>query len=177
MDGPNFDPVMGEEVRVHNRPGLFKIIRVQPFVWTARPELENLSVREMGLDTVDLKQDGSNSLLHGVPWFLLEFDEVRSVRRAIEWLKTNPDGKKFPDYIVDYEVNARDDHAGNPSIFVRFLVNQDYLYGEDGHPSHENIAALNEFTFKVQQVLLGLELDRWTYVQTGEARRELDVAS
>jgi hypothetical protein len=56
------------------------------------------------------------------------------------------------------------------------LVDPDYFY-ENGRASQGKIVALNKFTYDVQQVLLGLELNRWTYVQTGEARRALDVAS
>jgi hypothetical protein len=115
--------------------------------------------------------------LPAIPWYRLNYvDETCAVRHAIEWLKTNPDGRKYPGYVIDYEVKAGNDHAGNPSIFVRFLVDPDYFY-ENGRASQEKIAALNEFTFGVQQVLSGLGLDSWTYVQTGEARRALDVAS
>jgi hypothetical protein len=126
---------------------------------------------------VDLKRTGNDSRVRNVPWTWLEYvDETRPVRRAIEWLKTNPDNRPYPAYIVNYELEARNDHAGDPSIFVRFLVDSDYFY-ENGRASQERIAALNEFTYQVQQVLLGLDLDRSTYVQTGQARRALDVAS
>jgi hypothetical protein len=175
MDGLNFDPYVGQEVRVLGRPGVFRILHVY------RPGKEhpnpNLRTPEGLSGTVDLQREKDGFALPGIPWYRLNYaDETGPVHHAIEWLKTNPDGKKYPDYIVDYEVSTSDDHAGNPSIFVLFLVDPDYFY-ENGRASQGKIVALNKFTYDVQQVLLGLELNRWTYVQTGEARRALDVAS
>jgi hypothetical protein len=173
----NFDPIIGEEVCVLGRMEFFKIINVQPSCRIAPPNLQNIAAGALGLGTVDLQILGNNTILEGVPWALLQYnDETRPVRRTIEWLKTNPDGRRYPDYIVDYEVETGNDHAGNPSIFVRFLVDPDYFY-ENGQASQEKIAQLNEFTDEVQQTLLSLGLNRWTYVRAGEARRELDVAS
>ena len=176
MDGPNFDPVEGEEVRVEGYPGLFRIAQVhsplRSFPGMAPSGLAGMvTLESVGFGATQQRR------LDGIPWTSLRYtDESRPVRRAIEWLKTNPDGKKFPEYVVNYEVKVGDDHAGNPSIFVRFLVDPDYFY-ENGRPSQENIAALNKFTFEVQQFLLGLDLDRWIFVRSGEARRALDVAS
>jgi hypothetical protein len=141
------------------------------------PGLENNPIGAEGGRTVVLKRVGSDSIVRNVRWASLQYvDEAGQVRHAIEWLKTNPENRQFPDYIVDYEIETGSDHAGNPSIFVRFLVDPDYLY-ENGHASKEKIAALNEFVFEVQQILLGLGLDRWTYVRSAEAQRTLDVAS
>jgi hypothetical protein len=178
MANLNFDPVVGEEVRILGRAGLFKIVRVdRPDVRIAPPNARDIAAGALGLGTVDLQIVGSDSVVQDVPWALLQFDdEARPVRRAIEWLSTDPDNLKHPSYIVDYEIEAKNDHAGNPSIFVRFLVDPDFFY-ENGRPSQENIDALNEFTFEVKQILLGLGLERWIYVQTGVARRTLDVAS
>ena len=179
------DPVVGLEVRLHGDRGLFEIIAVHPPNSITIPAgSENFSHQGAeGGRTVDLKRLRSDSHffspIQDVPWSNLQYvddSEIWPVRHAIEWLKTNPDGRVYPDYIVDYEVEARDDHAGNPSIFVRFLVDPDYLH-ENGRASEERITALNEFTYQVQQVLLGLDLDRWTYVQAGQTRRALDVAS
>jgi hypothetical protein len=126
---------------------------------------------------VDLKRDEDGLGLPAVPWYRLRYvDDTGPVRHAVEWLKTNPDGRKYPDYIVDYEVETGTDHAGNPSIFVRFSVDPDYFY-ENGRASQEKIAKLNEFTYGFQQTLLSLGLSRWTYVRANEARRTLDVAS
>ena len=175
MDDLNLNPVVGEEVRWGYQPGVFRIVRVrQPGDELPNP---NLRTPVSGMGTVDLRREGSDIIHEGVPWAVLQYvDEPRPVCRAIEWLKTNPDNRQYPGYIVDYEVEARNDHAGNPSIFVRFFVDPDYFY-ENGRASQERIAALNEFTYQVQQVLLGLDLDRWTYVQAGQTRRALDVAS
>ncbi len=180
------DPVVGLEVCIRGDRGLFEIIAVHPPNSTTIPEGWE-SFAHLGAEggrTVDLKRLRSDSHLfspiQGVPWSQLQYvdeSETWPVRHAIEWLKTNPDRRKFPDYIDGYEVEDGDDHAGNPSIFVRFFIDSDYFYEKNGRASEERIAVLNEFTFEVQQVLLGLGLDRLTYVQTGVARRALDVAS
>jgi len=175
MDGLNFDPYVGQQVRVLGRPGVFRIIHVyQPSEEHPNP---GLRTSEGLLGTVDLKREEDGFGLPAIPWYRLNYiDDTDRVRHAIEWLKTNPGGRPYPGYVVDYEVETGNDHAGNPSIFVRFLVDPDYFY-ENGRPSQERIAALNEFTYQVQQTLLGLGLFRWTYVRAGEARRALDVAS
>jgi len=180
-----FDPVVGLEVRLRGDRELFEIIAVHPLNSTAIPEGWQ-SFAQMGAEggrTVDLKRLRSDSPyfspIQGVPWSHLQYvddSEIWPVRHAIEWLKTNPDGRQYPDYIVDCEIEARNDQSGNPSIFVRFLVEPDYFY-ENGSPSKRKMAALSEFSFEVEQVLLGLNLDRWTYVQSGVARRALDAAS
>src|SRR5271167_5017577 len=181
MEGPNFEPVLGEEVRfkdtLQKRPGIFKIIGVH----SANDKLaqsDPLSVYgRFGLATVDLRPEGKGLDLPFMPLEFLEYvDETRNVRRTVEWLKTNPDSRKYPDYIVAYEVKAGDDHAGNPSIFVRFFVDPDYFY-ENGRASQEKIAALNEFLDDVRKELLCSDPDRWIYVRAGEAQRTLDVAS
>jgi hypothetical protein len=175
MEGPNFDPRVGEEVRNGFRPGIFKIARVRP-AGEEHPN-QNLHTPETIFGTVDLRQEGSGFELPGIPWDRLDYvDETRSVRRTIEWLKTSPDGRKYPDYIVDYEVTAEDDHAGNPSIYVRFLVDPDYFF-KNGKASEEKVAKLNAFLEDVRKELLYLDLDRWPYVRAGQARKVLDVAS
>lgn len=175
MDDLNLDPIVGEEVRVRYRPGVFRIVNVY------RPGEEhpnpNLRTSEGRLGTVDLKREEDGFSLPAIPWHRLNFvDETRPVRRAIEWLKTNPEGGKYPDYVVDYEVTAGDDHAGNPSFFVRFFVDRGYIY-ENGRPSEEKVAKLNGFLDEVRSTLNLLDLDRWTYVRAAESRRALDVAS
>ena len=175
MEGPNFDPVVDEEVRVGFRPGIFRIVQVHP-LGEEHPN-PNLDTTQSIFGTVDLRQKGSGFALPAIPWHLLKYvDETRFVRRTIDWLKTSPDGRKYPDYIVDYEVKDGEDHEGNPSIFVRFLVDPDYFY-ENGHASQEKVAALNEFLDGVRDELLSLDLGRWISVQAGQARRALDVAS
>jgi len=177
MDGPNFDPVIGEEVRVQGQSGLYKIIGVDRAV--VRFAMPGMPVITDGSNVVSLRREGRNTLdvIGGVPWTSLVYvDETRAVRRVIEWLKTNPDDLHYPENIGGYEIEARNDHAGNPSIFVRFLADTDYFY-ENGRTSQERIATLNKFTFEVEQILLGLGLDRWIYVRFGEVRRALEVAS
>jgi hypothetical protein len=175
MDGLSFDPVVGQEVCVLGRPGVFRIIHVyQPGEEHPNP---NLRTQEGQSGTVDLKREEDGFGLPAIPWYRLTYvDDTGRVLHAIEWLKTNPDGRKYPDYIVDYEIETGSDHAGNPSIYVRFFVDPEYFY-ENGRPSEEKIASLNGFLYDVQQILLGLGLDRWTYVRSAEARRTLDVAS
>jgi hypothetical protein len=165
----NFDPVRGEEVRVKGRPGLFRIICVR------RPgeDHPNLNLRtfETREGTVDLRREGNDFDLPGIPWHRLDFvDETRPVRRAIEWLKENP-VVPFPDYVLDYQVEARNDHQGNPAFYVRFFVEP------DDQPPHEKIKELNRFLDSVSTMLLSLGLDRWPYVQVSEKRSLLDVAS
>jgi hypothetical protein len=175
MDGLNFDPYVGQEVRVLGRPGVFRVERVYgPSEGHPNPHLRT----EEGLSgTVDLKRVKDGFELPAIPWYRLKYvEETDPVRHAIKWLETNPDNRRYPDSIVDYEVEAKNDHAGNPSIYVRFLVDQDYFY-ENGRPAQERIAALSKFTFEVEQVLLGLDLDRWIYVGSGVTRRALDAAS
>ncbi|MGA2252448.1 hypothetical protein [Terracidiphilus sp.] len=171
----NFDPVQGEEVRVEGRPGIFRIKRVyQPGEKHPNP---NVRTSEGSLGTVDLKQEQTGFDLPGIPWHRLVYvDEARPVRRVIEWRKKNSKGNSYPCYIVHYDVESGEDHDGNPSIFVRFLADRDYLY-ENGRLSEKKIAELNEFLDEVRRELIGLDLDRWIYVRAGEAQRELDVAS
>lgn len=175
MDGLSFDPMVGQEVAVLGRMGVFRITHVyQPGEEHPNP---NIRTPEGRLGTVDLKREDDGFALPAISWFRLRYlDETGPVRHAIEKLKTSPDRRNYPDYIVGYEVETGSDHASNPSIFVRFLVDPDYFY-ENGRPSEEKIDALNAFIYQVQQVLLGLGLDRWTYVRAAEARRALDVAS
>jgi hypothetical protein len=170
MDGPNFDPRVNDKVYFEN--GLFKITNVVPCI-------DNY--RTTGFyGWVDLEDPITGFKREHVPVALgsLKYvdDEVRTVRRVIEWLETSPNGRKYPDYIDDYEIETGNDHAGNPSIYVRFLVDPDYIF-ENGKASEEKVAALNAFLYDVRQTLLGLGLDRWTYVRAGQARKVLDVAS
>jgi len=175
MEGPNFDPVVDEEVRVGFRPGIFKIIQVHP-PGEEHPN-QNLHTPQSIFGTVDLRQKGKGFALPAIPWHLLKYvDETRFVRRTIDWLKTSPDGGRYPGYIDGYEVRDGEDHEGNPSIFVHFFVKPDYFY-ENGHASEEKVAALNEFLDGVRDELLSLDLERWISVRAGEARRALDVAS
>ena len=176
MDYLNLDPAVGEEVRVRYRPGVFRITQV----YRPGEEHPNFHLRtdEGRLNgTVDLRREADGFSLPAIPWNRLTFvDETRPVRRAIDWLKTSPEGQKFPDYVVGYEVTAGDDHAGESAFFVRFIVDPDYLY-RDPWPPNEKIAELNKFMEQVQTELLSLDLGRWIYVRAGEARRALDVAS
>ena len=175
MEGPNFNPVVGEGVRVGFRPRIFKITQVRT-PGEEHPN-QNLQTSQSMFGTVDLRQNGNGFSVPAIPWQLLKYvDETRFVRRTIDWLKTSPDGRQYPDYIVDYEVKEGEDHEGNPSIFVRFFVDPDYFY-ENGHASMEKIAELNKFLDGVRDELLSLDLERWISVGSGEARRALDVAS
>lgn len=158
MANLNFDPVVGEVVNTPGHfGGPFKIVAVHP---TTRA----------GLGSVDLEQMENGHLLEGVPWSMLLFDETRRVRRAIEWLKENP-VVPFPDYVLDFQVEARDDHQGNPAFYVRFIVEP------DDQPSPAKIKELNRFLDSVTTLLLSLSLDRWPYVQVSAKRSLLDVAS
>ena len=169
MDNVNLDPVVGEEVRWAYQPGVFRIVRVR-YPGQEHPN-PNLRTPLSGLGTVDLKREGSGFIYESVPWGVLQFvDETRPIRRAIEWLKENP-AVPFPDYVLDYQVEARDDHQGNPAFYVRFFVEP------DDQPSSEKIKGLNRFLDSVSTMLLSLGLDRWPYVQVSEKRSLLDVAS
>ena len=172
----NFDPVRGEEVRVKGRPGVFRIDKVyQPGEVHPNP---NLRTQELLSGAVDLKREDNKFNLPGIAWNRLDYvDETRPVRRAIEWLKTKPEGRTYPDYVVDYEVTAGDDHAGNSAIFVRFFVDPDYFRRDAWPPSEKKVTELNQFLDEVRTELRSLDLDRWIYVRAGEARGALDVAS
>jgi hypothetical protein len=181
MEGPNFDPALGEKVRfkesLQKRPGIFTIVGVHGANdKLAQSDPLNVYGR-FGMTTVDLRPEGKGLDLAFMPLDSLQYvDETRDVRRTIEWLKTSPDNRKYPDYIVDYEVQASEDHEGRPSIFVRFFIDSDYFY-ENGRASKEKVVALNEFLDAVRDELISLDLDRWISVRVGEARRALDVAS
>lgn len=157
MANLNFDPIIGEEVHTPGHyGGPFRIVAVHP-------------TTHSGLGTVDLKQTGNDHLVSGVPWTMLLFDETRPIRRAIEWLKENP-VVPYPDYVIDYQVEAKDDHQGNPAFYVRFIVEP------DDQPSREKIKELNRFLDSVTTLLLSLGLDRWPYVHVAEKRSLVDVA-
>jgi len=171
----NFDPRVGEEVRVLGRPGLYKVVRVYTMSPTATWRTEgDIGPPSSALELmfVDLKSEESGNVLRGVPAYSerLKFDETRPVHRAIEWLKENP-VVPFPDYVLDYKVEAKDDHQGSPAFYIRFFVEP------DDQPSPERIKELNRFLGSVSTMLLGLGLERWPYVQVSEKRSLLDVAS
>jgi len=123
------------------------------------------------LTFVDLKSEETGEVLTDVPAYSerLRFDETRPVRRAIDWLRENP-VVPFPGYVLDYKVEARDDHQGNPAFYVRFFVEP------DDQPSPEKITEINRFLGSVQTMLLSLGLDRWPYVQVSEKRSLINVA-
>jgi hypothetical protein len=169
MDNVNLDPAVGEEVRWGYQPGVFRVVRVRlPGDEHPNP---NLRTPLSGLGTVDLQREGSHFIHESVPWGVLQYvDETRPIRRAIEWLRENP-VVPFPDYFLDYQVEAKNDHQGNPAFYVRFFVEP------DDQPSPEKIDEINRFLGSVQTMLLSLGLDRWPYVQVSEKRSLLDVAS
>lgn len=175
MGDLNFDPIVGEKVRVLGRPGLFRVVRVYmkppTRTWRTKGDLGPPSPA-LELMFVDLKSEGNGEVLAHVPANSekLRFDETHPVRCAIEWLKENP-VVPFPDYVLDYQVEARDDHQGSPAFYIRFFVEP------DDQPSPEKIKGLNRFLDSVSTMLLSLGLDRWPYVQVSEKRSLLDVAS
>ncbi len=174
MGDLNFDPIVGEEVRVLGRPGLYKVVRVyvkSSTVWLTNGDVGPPSSALESM-FVDLKSEESGKVLTDVPAYSerLKFDETRQVRRAIEWLKENP-VVPFPDYVLDYTVEAKDDHQGSPAFYIRFFVEP------DDQPSPEKIKELNRFLGSVSTMLLSLGLDRWPYVQVSEKRSLIDVAS
>jgi hypothetical protein len=175
MGDLNFDPVVGEEVRILGRPGLYKVVRVSmkspTKTWRTKDDV-GPSTSALELMFVDLKSEESAEMLTDVPAYSerLKFDESHPVRCAIEWLKENP-VVPFPDYVLDYQVETKNDHQGNPAFYVRFFVEP------DDQPSPEKIRELNRFLDSVSTMLLSLSLDRWPYVQVSEKRSLLDVAS
>jgi hypothetical protein len=174
MSDLNFDPIVGEEARLLGRPGLYKVARVymkSSRIWRTK-DGNGTPSSPLELMFVDLKSEESGEVLTDVPAYSerLKFDEARTVRRAIEWLRANP-VVPFPDYLLDYQVEAKDDHQGNPAFYVRFFVEP------DDQPSPEKIKGLNRFLDSVSTLLLSLGLDRWPYVQVSEKRSLLDVAS
>jgi len=173
MSDLSFDPMVDEEVRVPRKPGLYKVVRVysrsQTRTWRTKDDVGPPS-SAFELMFVDLKSEESGKLLTEVPADILEFDETHPVRCAIEWLKENP-VVPIPDYVLDYQVESKDDHQGNPAFYIRFFVEP------DDQPSPEKIKELNRFLSSVETLLLSLGLDRWPYVQVLEKRSLLDVAS
>jgi hypothetical protein len=172
MHGLNFDPFVGQQVLARGYRGVYKIVSVRSPNLTAVPE--GWKPNDMGAEggrTVDLRGVASDSFVQSVPWAWLDYvDETGPVWHAIEWLKENP-VVPFPDCVLDYQVEARDDHQGNPSLYVRFFVEP------DDQPSAEKIKELNRFLDSVSTLLLSLGLDRWPYVQVSEKQSLLNVAS
>jgi hypothetical protein len=166
----NFDPIEGEEVGALGHSGHFRIEKVYPSGHIAPPSLQNSTAGITTLGTVDLRLLGINHdfFLREVPWSTLLFDEARPIRRALEWMKEE---KPFPRYILDYTVESRNDHEGNPAFFIRFFVEP------DDQPSVQSIKELNQFLGYVETTLLSLSLNRYPYVQVSERQKLLDVAS
>jgi hypothetical protein len=166
----NFDPEEGEEVGALGHSGRFRIVKVYPSGHIAPPGLQNPGAGITTLGTVDLKLVGINHdfFLRGVPWSTLLFDESRPVRRALAWMETQD---PFPDFILGYDVELKDDHEGNPAFTIRFFVE-----AED-QPSAKSTKELNRFLGQVETTLLSLSLNRYPYVQVAERPRLLNVAS
>jgi hypothetical protein len=175
MSDLNFDPIVGEEVRVLGRPGLYRVVRVYrkppSRTWRTNGDV-GPSTSALEVLFVDLKSEDSSEILKEIPAHSekLRFDETHPIRSAIEWLKENPI-VPFPEYVLDYQVEAKDDHQGNPAFYVRFIAEP------DDQPSPEKIRELNRFLDSVTNLLLSLSLDRWPYVQVSAKRSLLDVAS
>jgi hypothetical protein len=158
----NLDPRIGEEVFVKGHSGRFRITKVDPCS-------DNYRLPRF-YGWVDLELLTTGFRLTHIPVGALSYDEERPVYRAIEWLKENR-VVPFPDYVLDYKVEAKNDHQGNPAFYVRFFVEP------DDQPSPEKIEEINRFLSSVQTMLLSLGMDRWPYVQVSEKRSLLDVAS
>ncbi len=158
----DLDPRIGEEVFVRGHSGRYKITHVDPCI-------DNDRIGRF-LGWVDLEQLSTGFKLRHIPVGALNFDEERPVYRAIEEMKDSGT-IRFPGYVLDYQVESKEDHQGNPAFFVRFFVEP------DDQPSPEKIKELSRFLSSVETMLLSLSLDRWPYVQVSEKRRLLDVAS
>jgi hypothetical protein len=173
MGDLNFDPIVGEEVRLLGRPGLYKVVRIYSIFSTVNQQPSDDGPPSSALEAkyIDLKSKESGKILTEVPARSerLKFDETHPVRCAIEWLKESPT-VPFPDYVLDYQVEAKDDHQGNPAFYIRFFVEP------DDQPSPEKVKGLNRFLDSVTTLLLSLGLDRWPYVHVAEKRSLIDVA-
>jgi len=167
MVGINLDPQVGAVVYVQGHSGRFRITRVD--ACTDNPRLTRF------YGCIDVEELRTGFKLVRIPVGALIYDEDRPVHRAIEWLKTNPE-RPYPGYVDGYEVEAGEDHEGNPAFFIRFFVDPENIY-QDGQPSEGRIEELNQFLGVVQTTLRGLSLDPWPYVRVSEKWRLLDVAS
>jgi hypothetical protein len=171
MDGPDFIPRENEEVCIDGLPGLFRI----RYVHLPAGTLSGLPSSGMaGMVTVEpVGGTALKQAVDGISWTSLRYiDETRPVRRTIEWLMMNP---RHPGYIVDYDVKSGRDLDGDPAIYVRFLVDPDYLY-KDGKASEAKVTELNAFLDEARNALRDLDLPQWISVRAGEVRREANVA-
>jgi len=155
MEELNFDPAEGEEVRVKGRSGVFTIEKVlhDP---PARPL--NPHKVKYGWPTVNLVRKTDSFPLPEIRWDLLEFvDETRPIRRFLEWLKQD-ESFRYPQGITGFRVDSEERFDGEPQFVVRFLV--------DGaaQPTREIVREWNNFTSRVREQILTLNLDRWVQV-------------
>jgi hypothetical protein len=72
---------------------------------------------------------------------------------------------QVPDFVKGYEVSVDDDSTGEPALYVRVLVAPKAKY------SRSEVGSWLDFTNLLQNVLLGLHVQRYPYVQVGEVRR------
>jgi hypothetical protein len=162
MGDLNFDPVVGEEVRVVGRPGMYKVARVYALpptgTWRTEGDLGPPS-SDLELMFVDLKSEESGKVLARVPAYSerLKFDETRPIRRFLEWLKQD-ESFRYPQGITGFRVDSEERYDGEPQFVVRFLV--------DGAapPTREIVREWNDFTSRVREQILTLSLDRWVQV-------------
>jgi hypothetical protein len=162
MGDLNFDPIVGEEVRVLGRPGLYKVVRVyikSSKIWRTKGDVGPPSP-PLRLVFVDLKSEESGAVLLGVPSISenLRFDETHRVRCVLEWLKQD-ESFRYPTGIVDFHVDSEERFDGEPQFVVRFLVDPAV------QPTRERVWEWNEFTSRVRErILSSLDLDRWVQV-------------
>jgi hypothetical protein len=162
MSDLNFDPIVGEEVRVLGRPGLYKVVRVymkSSRVWRTKGDVGPPSP-PLKLIFVDLKSEESGEVLTDVPSNSekLEFDETHPVRCVLEWLKQD-ESFRYPSGITGFRVDSEERFDGEPQFVVRFLVDS------AAQPTRERVQEWNEFTSRIRErILTSLNLDRWVQV-------------
>jgi len=74
---------------------------------------------------------------------------------------------KYANFVKGYEVWTDEDSTGDPAVYVRILVAP-----SKGLASKATVDKWNKFVDAVHEALLKLRLQRWPYVQIGEARRK-----
>jgi hypothetical protein len=73
----------------------------------------------------------------------------------------------FPEFVKGYEVTTGEDSTGDPSLYVKVLVEPSRSPVRDA-----TVSRWNAFANLVQENLIQLRLQRSPYVQLGEWRRK-----
>jgi hypothetical protein len=158
MATDSYEPRVGDTVSVQGHHGTFEIVQVYPCI-------DNWHLpQEYG--SVDVEEVKTRSRLKNIPWAALEMQEIIA-RRILERLRAE---NRFPQTVMDFEIESGADHEDNPALYVTFFVRPD--------ESRSAIEELRRFRETVEVSLREESLlNWWPYIQFSASRSSLDVAS